>query len=362
MALPTEEEERLTDVTSRGDTLVVLSRSYVYVATAPYRTFRRVEILAPSGYDGKVSLFRTVWLLHSGELFGTVGVIIVDVISVILIIICVTGLAFWLTAKISVRQSLKRLKGRALKTLLSWHDIIGRKTIVLTLLICVTGWMLRPPMMIPLALSRVPAVPGTIQHSDNAWNDRLRMVRYDEVAGDWLVSTSEGFFSLGKDIQHPVPQQISEAPPVSVMGLNVWQREKEGGKWLCGSFSGMFVWDRQTSTSTDYFTHQPAPKSAGAPFGKTAVSGFTDDIIVGGRHDGIVVEYDKGTSLLPQPSWMDRLPMSLWNVALEAHSGRLFIGNIATYVFVLVMGMAAVWSLITGLKIGRKPKKNSKRK
>lgn len=90
--------------------------------------------------------------------------------------------------------------------------------------------------------------------------------------------------------------------------------------------------------------------------------GFTDDIIVGGRHDGIVVEYDKGTSLLPQPSWMNRLPMSLWNVALEAHSGRLFIGNIATYVFVLVMGMAAVWSLITGLKIRRKPKKNSKRK
>ena len=84
--------------------------------------------------------------------------------------------------------------------------------------------------------------------------------------------------------------------------------------------------------------------------------------MVGGRHDGIVVEYDKGTSLLQQPSWMNRLPMSLWNVAVEAHSGRLFIGNIATYVFVLVMGMAAVWSLITGLKIRRKPNKNSKRK
>lgn len=73
VALPTGEEERLTDVTSRGDTLVVLSRSYAYVATAPYRTFRMVEIPAPSGYDGKVSLFRTVWLLHSGELFGTIG-------------------------------------------------------------------------------------------------------------------------------------------------------------------------------------------------------------------------------------------------------------------------------------------------
>ena len=68
-----------------------------------------MEITAPSGYDGKVSLFRTVWLLHSGELFGKVGVLVVDVISVLLIIICVTGLAFWLTAKISVRQSLKRL-------------------------------------------------------------------------------------------------------------------------------------------------------------------------------------------------------------------------------------------------------------
>ncbi len=35
---------------------------------------------------------------------------------------------------------------------------------------------------------------------------------------------------------------------------------------------------------------------------------------------------------------MNQLPMSLWNVALEAHSGRIFIGSIATYIFIFVMG------------------------
>lgn len=85
----------LSDITTRGDTLVVLSRSYLYYATAPYRQFHKVEIQPAVGDDGKVSLFRQVWLLHSGGLFGTVGKLIVDLIALILIALCVTGVWFW---------------------------------------------------------------------------------------------------------------------------------------------------------------------------------------------------------------------------------------------------------------------------
>ena len=63
-------KERITDVTVKDDTLVVLSRSEVFLSTSPYCDFKKQELLAPLKYDGKVSLFKFMWNLHSGELNG----------------------------------------------------------------------------------------------------------------------------------------------------------------------------------------------------------------------------------------------------------------------------------------------------
>lgn len=351
-------DERLTDITALNDTLVVLGRSYMYVSLPPYSTYKRIQLETPSSYDGSVTAFRTVWLLHSGELLGDAGVAIVDAVAIVLIIICLSGLVFFIAKKVRPSKDRIRLKASILRTSLSWHDRIGRATIVLTLLICATGWCLRPPVMIPLALTHIPAIPGTSLYSDNAWHDKLRMIRHDSIAGDWMVSTSEGFYSIGNSIASPAtPQRITQAPPVSVMGLNVWQ-QNEKGRWLCGSFSGMYEWDRNKGVSTDYFTHLPAPDQPGPPFGKTAVSGYSNDFAAttakNVEHAAVIAEYYDGTSAIKQPQWMNDLPMSLWNVALEIHSGRMFIGDIATYVFVFFTGLASVWCLWTGYKIRKK--------
>ena len=223
-------------------------------------------------------------------------------------------------------------------------------TILLTLFIVITGWCLRPPVMILLALNKVGTVPGTILDSPNGWNDKLRMLRYDNTCHDWLLSTSEGFYSL-KSLED-VPLKIAGTPPVSVMGLNVLRKD-DGGKWLCGSFSGMFTWDRLHGTATDYFTHEPAPETSGAPFGKKAISGYSTDM----GDEGFTVEYYEGTSIIPQPEPLATLPMSLWNVALEVHSGRIYMGIAATYVFIFFAGLTAVWCLWSGWKLRRRKKK-----
>ncbi len=345
--MPLGDDEKLTDVAAHGDTLVVLSRSYVYTALPPYATFKRIQIQAPKEYDGKVTAFRTIWLLHSGELFGIAGKLVVDAIAIILVLLCITGFVFWLRPK---RKML-------LKTSLQLHDKIGRYTIVLTLLIALTGWCLRPPVMIALVLNKIPALPGTTLKSENPWNDKLRMIRYDEAANDWLLSTSEGFYSLNLGtasyLYTASVKKITSAPPVSVMGLNVLQKDAKG-RWLCGSFSGLFVWDRQHGTAIDYFTGKPAPKKAGAPFGQKAIAGLSPDFSA-----PVIAEYYEGTTSIAQPSSMNQLPMSLWNVALEVHSGRIFIGSIATYVFIFVMGILAIWCLWSGYRI-RLAKKRKK--
>lgn len=85
--LPLQKGEKLSDITTHGDTLIVVGRSCLYYATSPYRHFSPIILQAPEEYNGKVSLFRTIWLLHSGELFGTAGKLVMDTLAVILIIL-----------------------------------------------------------------------------------------------------------------------------------------------------------------------------------------------------------------------------------------------------------------------------------
>ena len=263
--------ERISDLVLKGDTMVVVGRSYLYTSVSPYNEFSRLELKAPEGYDGKVSLFRTVWLMHSGEMFGTVGKLIMDAVAVILIVLCLTGITYWLLPKYikRIRMSGKTATGsiQLMKSSLNWHDKLGRYSFIILMFVAFTGWCLRPPVLIALVSFRTPAIPYTVADSDNAWNDRLRMLRYDTEYGDWLLSSSEGIFSLAT--LRSVPVKLEKTPPVSVMGLNVWQKDS-CGNWLTGSFSGMYVWDRSRQVSTDYFTGEEAEE-----FGKIIRHGIS---------------------------------------------------------------------------------------
>lgn len=349
--LPKDDEELLTDITCRGDTLIVAGRSFLYLSATPFTSFTKVALKAPEGYRNEVTLFRTVWMLHSGELFGLPGRLIVDGVAVVIILLCLTGLTFWMLPKY-IRHQIRRGHGPGKATAvtrisLRWHDRLGRYTIVLTLFIAVTGWCLRPPVMIPLAMNKTRAIPATALDSDNPWEDRLRMIRYDDEVGDWLLSTSEGLYSLPDLAATPV--RTVRQPPVSVMGLNVMEKDS-AGRWLCGSFSGLFVWDRAKGDITDYYTGEAAADVAGPPFGKKAISGYSADL-------GAVpfaVDYYDGTGAVIQPEELETLPMPLWNVALEIHSGRIYMGIAATYVFIFIAGILAVWCLWSGWKIRAK--------
>ena len=323
---------KITDIEARGDSVVVLTRSNLYLDSGD-GTFKRVELKASEDSTGMVSLFRTVWCLHSGELFGMGGRLFMDFIGLTLLFLCLSGIIVWLGKSSGLqRWSIK------------WHNKIGAVSIVFTLLMVVSGWCLRPPVMVPLALTKTSPVPGTSLDSDNPWEDRLRAIRYDEGFGDWIISTSDGFFSL-PDFSSS-PRKLVATPPVSVMGINVWQKDSDG-TWLCGSFSGMYRWNRRAALSTDYFSGEEVGDVSGPPFGKNAISGYSSDF----GEAPLLVDYYEGTALLPQSPALAQLPMSLWNLALEVHSGRIYIGAAATYVFIFFVGLAVSWCLFSGYKI-----------
>ena len=358
-AMSTNSEEMFTDMAMRGDTLHVLSRSYIYVSLPPYERFERVDLPPPPGYKPRVSLFRTVWLLHGGGLWGMVGKLVVDAVAVVLVFLCITGLLYWfmpgfirrLRKRNSGKDVLKKA-GRSMQWFYKTHKDAGRLTIILTLVICFTGWCLRPPVLIALATVKTAPLPGTVLSDDNPWHDKLRSLRYDHKAGEWLMYTSDGFFSM-PDISS-VPTPLRDVPPVSVMGTNVLHQDTASGHWLVGSFSGMYVWDRASGAATDYFTGRPAEKKAGPPVGDNMIAGYSPHL----GEAPLVADYNKGVSGLPMPDELRLLPMSLWHLSLEVHTGRIFTFlGMGVHLYIFVTGLAIMWCLWSGYAMTRRGKR-----
>ena len=329
-----DDDLRIMDMSLRGDSLTVTSRNAVYLLLPPYKEAQQIIINTALGEEPKTSWFRIVWRLHSGEMFGLVGRLVVDAIALVLLFLCFTGIFVWLRPKIRFHHV--------------WHDKIGRLTIVLTLFISLTGWMLRPPMLLLIA-GKEFASPF---YHDNPWEDKLRALRYDKQQGDWLLYTSDGFYRLADLGDSPI--HIDGQPPVSVMGVNVL--EQRGEAWLVGSFSGMYAWNRPSGQVFDMVMGiMVQPGVSLPPFGQVAVSGFSDDY-----GQPLLCTYGEGTDRIPQPKSLSSLPMSLWNFALEVHTGRIFtfLGTIGSFLYIFVIGLLTVWLLTTGWFIRKKHQKN----
>ena len=340
--LPIDIDERLSDIANQRDTLLITGRSHIFYSLPPYRTFHRLTLPASPDNDGHVSLFRTVWWLHSGELFGLTGKLIVDGIALVLIFLSLTGIMYWIVPRMT-----RHRYAALMKWLFVWHNKVGRLTIVLTLFLCFTGWLLRPPAMLAIITGRVPAVPFSVMDSPNAWYDKLRSLRFDIQSGDWLLYSSDGFYRMATLTASP--RKLTGTPPVSVMGLNV-QQQQANGTWLIGSFSGLYRWNRNTGQVNDWFGEDSSISQYGPPISNHPVSGFSNELCDG----ACVVDYRQGTPILPMPPTMKTLPMSLRNVCLEVHTGRIytFFGR-AGILYIFLIGLAIAWCLWTGWKLRR---------
>ena len=92
--LPNDEHERLSDITQKNDSLIITGRSHIYLSHVPYHTFQKITLKKGGNDKGKVSLFRTIWLLHGGGLFGIVGKLFVDLVGLILLFLSISGIYY----------------------------------------------------------------------------------------------------------------------------------------------------------------------------------------------------------------------------------------------------------------------------
>lgn len=373
--------DRMTDAAVKGDTLVLQSRSELFLATAPYAHFERIHLKAPTNAPLGRFTFRTLWMLHSGELFGAWAQYFVDFLGVILIVLCLTGVVLAFFPKLLKRQRKRQPEGksvlrRVFKFSLQLHNKLGVYLLAFLLLLTVTGMFLRPPLLVAIARLRHQPLALTHEHNPNPWWDNLRMIRYDRHHNRWLLQTPFGFFTTSN--LHSAPTKLDHEPPVGFMGTNVLQQE-DADHWIAGSFSGLYRWNARTGESWNLYTGQRyvAPKHQGIPDFTYSVSGYSKDLSA----RPVVFDYNRGAeyalggaqkaatdddrqefvcyeradfSVMPEQVQDGRL--SLWRVALETHTGRIytFLPNIVIQLFIFLSGTFLLTVLISGFIIWRK--------
>ncbi len=342
--IPTK-EKRVVDITEKQDTVILLTRSHL-VKTRDLKTFTVIQLPAPSGYKRRVSLFKTFWMLHSGELFGTVGKLFVDIMGLVFTFLVLSGLYYFLGFYLLKFKSSPFVKLRkSMRFLLKWHNRFGWMMILFLLIVTVTGMFLRPPFLIIIANKMVRAIPFTTLDSGNPWFDRLRAIVYEE--GGYIVATNRGIFYAEESLTKPL-LRLKPAPPINVMGVTVF-RKKGDGHLLVGSFDGLFDWNYRTGVYIDYIRGIP-----GYRYPSPLVTGYTDDF------GEFYFDYDRGAKPIGHrgkfpgmPEEIENLPISLWNLALEIHTGRAYMNILKgfTVLYIPLIGLVLISIYITGFVV-----------
>lgn len=365
IALPVNEEQTV-GLAFANDSVYVMTRSHILVSRdvpGNYHFFE-IPVSAPLGYDNKIGLFKTLWVIHSGEIYGSIGKLVVDLVAIVFIILAITGLVYYFSPGIIRRRKHKDKDNSKVKQFnkfsIKWHNKIGIWLALLLMITTITGMFLRPPLLIAIANARVAKLKYTSLNNANAWFDQFRDILYDDELDRFLIGTVEGIY-FSDDHFKSAPVLATTQPPVSIMGINVF--EKIGrGDYLIGSFYGLYRWMPDYNLVQDYISKstQFSIDRSGPPLGQFMAAGFIK------KNDGAEYHIDYNLGAIPlnlknkftemPAEIIEKSPMSLWNFALEVHTGRFFkfiFGDF--YILIIpILGLLAFTTILSGVIVWMK--------
>ena len=352
-------DAHVVDMTRKDDTLYVLTRSDVLAGPiTQLDALRPVSLPPPPGWDGRISLFRLLWHLHDGALLGLPGKLLVDSLGVVLIVLTFTGACLFLGPR-WIKWRKRRGTGRTPRAVRlvrwsrTWHRRVGICAVFFLAACVLLGMFLRPPLLLAVIRKRAKTWPGTALHNAGPWHDRLRRLHYDASRDRFVLSTADGFYvfdgSLGSRPYRPAVE-----PPVSVMGVTVFEQHAPG-LYLVGSFMGLYMWNPERHAVVNWITKEaPSRGRVRLPFGQHLVSGYVRD--TAGRE--FVFDYRQGAMPLghaatfpTMPDDARHTPMSLWALALETHTGRVYsvFPTWLQMLWVFISGLGVLGVLVTGV-------------
>lgn len=347
-----EGRETVVDLLEADESLLAVTRDRVYRGSTGWPPAFADATPARAAEPGRrLPLFRLIFELHSGEVWGLPGRLAVDALGVLLLFLCVSGAWFWWRKR---RRTLARGPGgRWARKGLGWHLRLGLWAAPLLLFVAVTGLLQRPPFLLAVAFAGYSERFHPAPVPANPWHDLLRKAAYDPLRKSLLLATADGFYAGPLDGSRPF-SRVAGGPPVSVMGATVLRRAPDGLVWV-GSMSGLYAWDPSSGWVTDAFTGRPPRPGQGGPVGDQQVVGWVQAPGWG----TLVAAYDRGLldgegrpyALAMPPDLRDAGRISLWHALFELHNGRLFGFLLGwwTWIVVPLGGLALAIQIGTGV-------------
>jgi len=347
--------ERIQDIVCLNNKVFVVSRSEILMFEdgQDFGNPGMITLKAPDGYDGKMSLFRFIWVMHSGEIAGMAGKLFLDVLGLVTLFLIVTGLIHFLFPKLLKKVKTQTSGHKAFrKKNLRLHNKVGAWFILFLIAVPLTGMFLRPPFLIPIANAKIPILPVNSLGKDNPWEDKLRSVVWSPELNRYIIATSDGFYHTDSAFKEP-PVQFDYQPPVSVMGINVFEYAGDG-RYFIGSFDGLFEWNPVSGEIYNLMQPDKPVNKSRSP-GRPSANLISGMIVVNGHL--VVFDYDHGASSnggkffpdMPK-NMIDQSPMPLWNVAQEIHTGRIYQPILGPFYILIVplVGLLTILVFITG--------------
>ena len=101
---------------------------------------------------------------------------------------------------------------------------------------------------------------------------------------------------------------------------------------------------------TSYFTTMMLwsllPAYRGTAPDEQTISGYSSDF----TNKECIATYFQGSSFAKQPEELKDKPMSLWSLALEVHTGRIYAGALGSFLFIFVIGILIIFTIVSGKK------------
>jgi hypothetical protein len=353
-------EKRITGITENSNGIWVLTRSHLLQITGNPGNFNAelVSLPFPADFKRETSLFRALWVIHSGKILGLPGKLLIDFLGLIMIFLSVTGIIWFiapdmmkaLRKRVATRKRFARINRFSLK----WHTKLGIWLLPLLIILTLTGMFLRPPLLIPIVRLSFPSIKYTILDHPNPWYDKLRDIQYDRLNQEFIISTSDGFYIAQTSFTDSL-RPIRIQPPISVMGINVFEQPRDG-EFITGSFSGIHYWIPSENLIKDYITGMPVIPQTGManPFGSIPVAGYIDRNDKGELlfdYNAGIVSLSRGFQAPTMPKTINsHSPMALWNLALEVHTGRFYSFIVGKFYILIIplAGLVILTILISG--------------
>jgi len=306
--------------------------------------FNRSSINIPIK-EKNLPAYRLLLELHSGKIFGLSGRIFIDIVSLILIFLCVSGLYLWYIPWSRRRFRFASRKNQLFSFMYRHHLKFGIWSAIFFILIAFTGTFVRPPFISFIDFWKVPAY----------WIHQGRSEIHKAVVlddGNIIIASNNGWFKVDSSFKEPFTE-IN--PPFSVAGMGVTALKKlEGNRLIAGSFSGLYILDLNSGTAEDISGKQREKNSsvrqsklmvAGALVNNGELTGYAD------YRKGFVGYKNNNKIKFSEPDGLYKESMSLYHFLFELHNGRFLRDLLGkSYIFFIpVVGFGFLLIVVTGV-------------